>query len=64
MILAQQEQRLEISKIVVPIDGSKKSMEAAYYALNMAQKYDSEIAVVHVVNFDPNLQLLGIYWFS
>jgi nucleotide-binding universal stress UspA family protein len=64
MILAQQEQRLEISKIVVPVDGSKKSMEAAYYALNMAQKYDSEIAVVHVVNFDPNLQLLGIYWLS
>jgi nucleotide-binding universal stress UspA family protein len=64
MILAQQEQRLEISKIVVPVDGSKKSMEAAYYALNMAQKYDSEIAVVYVVNFDPNLQLLGIYWLS
>jgi nucleotide-binding universal stress UspA family protein len=65
MILPQQEQRLEISKIVVvPIDGSKKSMEAAYYALNMAQKYDSEIAVVYVVNFDPNLQLLGIYWLS
>jgi hypothetical protein len=39
-------------------------MEAAYYALNMAQKNDSEIAVVHVVNFDPNLRLLGIYWLS
>jgi nucleotide-binding universal stress UspA family protein len=63
MILAQQE-RQEISKIVVPIDGSKNSMEAAYYALNMAQKYDSEVAVVHVVNIDPNLQLLGIYRLS
>jgi nucleotide-binding universal stress UspA family protein len=51
-------------QIVVPIDGSKKSMEGAYYALNMVQKYDSEIAVVHVVNFDPNLRLLGIYWLS
>ena len=59
MILAQQEQ--EISKIVVPIDGSKNSMEAAYYALKMAKKYDSEVAVVHVVNIEPNLQLLGIY---
>jgi nucleotide-binding universal stress UspA family protein len=64
MILAQLEQRQEISKIVVPIDGSKNSMEAAYYALNMAQKYDSEVAVVHVVNIDPNLQLLGIYRLS
>ena len=30
----------------------------------MAQKYDSEVAVVHVVNIDPNLQLLGIYRLS
>jgi nucleotide-binding universal stress UspA family protein len=30
----------------------------------MAEKYDSDIAVVHVVNIDPNLQLLGIYRLS
>ena len=63
MELTQQEQQ-EISKIIVPIDGSKYSMEAAYYALKMAEKYDSEVAVVHAVNIDPNLQLLGIYRLS
>jgi nucleotide-binding universal stress UspA family protein len=60
--LAQKQQ--EISKIVVPIDGSKNSMEAAEYAVKMAEKYGSEVAVVHVVNLDQNLQLLGIYRLS
>jgi nucleotide-binding universal stress UspA family protein len=64
MELAQHEKQQEISKIVVPIDGSKDSMEAAYYALKIAEKYDSEVTVVHVVNIDPNLQLLGIYRLS
>lgn len=62
--LAQQQQQQEISKIVVPIDGSKNSMEAADYALKMAQKYGSQVAFVHVVNIDQNLQLLGIYRLS
>ena len=30
----------------------------------MAQKYGSEVAVVHIVNLDQNLQLLGIYRLS
>ncbi len=60
--LAQQQQ--EISKIVVPIDGSKNSTEAAEYALKMAQKYGSQVALVYVVNIDQNLQLLGIYRLS
>ena len=64
MELTQQVQHQGISKIVVLIDGSKNSMEAADYALKMAEKYHSEVAVVHVVNIDPNLQLLGIYRLS
>jgi nucleotide-binding universal stress UspA family protein len=60
--LAQQQQ--EISKIVVPIDGSKNSMEAAEYAIKMSQKYGSKVACVHVVNIDQNLQLLGVYRLS
>jgi nucleotide-binding universal stress UspA family protein len=59
--LAQQQQ---ISKVVVPIDGSKNSMEAADYAVRMAEKYGSEVAVVHVINIDQNLQLLGVYRLS
>ena len=39
-------------------------MEAADYALEMAKKYHSEVAAVHVVNIDQNLQLLGIYRLS
>jgi len=56
--LAQQQQ---ISKIVVPIDGSENSMEAADYAVKMAERYGSEVAVVHVIHMDQSLQLLGIY---
>jgi nucleotide-binding universal stress UspA family protein len=55
--LAQQ----QISKIVVPIDGSENSMEAADYAVKMAERYGSEVAVVHVIHMDQSLQLLGIY---
>ena len=59
-----QEQQLQISKIVVPIDGSENSMEAADYAVKMAEKYGSQLAVVHVINIDQNIQLLGIYRLS
>ena len=45
----------------MPIDGSKNSLEAADYAIMMAEKYGSEVALVHVVNLDQTLQLLGIY---
>jgi nucleotide-binding universal stress UspA family protein len=54
----------KISKIVVPIDGSKTSMEAAQYSLEMAQKYGSQISVVYVVNIDQYLQSLGLYRLS
>jgi nucleotide-binding universal stress UspA family protein len=54
----------KISRIVVPIDGSKNSMEAADYAVKMAEKYESEVSVVHVVNIDQYLQSLGLYRLS
>ena len=54
----------KISKIIVPIDGSKNSMEAADYAVKMAEKYGSEVSVVHVVNVDQYLQSLGLYRLS
>ena len=49
MELTQQEQHQGISKIVVPIDGSKNSMEAADYALKMAEKYHSEVALKSII---------------
>jgi nucleotide-binding universal stress UspA family protein len=54
----------KISRIVVPIDGSKNSMEAADYAVKMAEKYGSEVSAVHVVNIDQYLQSLGLYRLS
>ncbi len=60
----QQQQKQEISKIVVAIDGSQNSTEAADYAIKMAERYGSEVDVVHVVNLDQTLQLLGIYRLS
>lgn len=39
-------------------------MEAAEYAIEMAERYGSEVALVHVVNIDQNIQLLGIYRLS
>jgi nucleotide-binding universal stress UspA family protein len=50
-----------ISRIIVPIDGSKNSMKAADYAVKMAEKYGSQVSVVHVVNIDQYLQALGLY---
>jgi nucleotide-binding universal stress UspA family protein len=54
----------EISKIVVPVDGSKNSMDAAEYAISMAQRYRSDVSVVYVVNIDQYLQSLGLYRLS
>jgi nucleotide-binding universal stress UspA family protein len=51
----------KISRIIVPIDGSKNSMKAADYAVKMAEKYGSQVSVVHVVNIDQYLQALGLY---
>ena len=36
-------------------------MEAADYAVKMAERYGSEVSVVHVIHMDQSLQLLGIY---
>jgi nucleotide-binding universal stress UspA family protein len=54
----------QITRIVVPVDGSKTSMEAADYALKMAEVYDAYLLVVHVINIDQYLQSLGLYRLS
>ncbi len=36
-------------------------MDAADYAVKMAERYDSEVAIVHVIHIDQTFQLLGIY---
>jgi nucleotide-binding universal stress UspA family protein len=37
------------SKILVPIDGSEPSFHAAQVAINIANKFNSEIIVLYVV---------------
>ena len=37
------------SKILVPVDGSINSMKAIDYAVNLAEKYRSEIIALHVL---------------
>ena len=59
-----QYQQQEISKIVVPIYGSKNAVETAEYAIEIAEKYGSQVALVHVINLDQTLQLLVIYRLS
>lgn len=54
----------EFSKILVPIDGSEMSMQAASLALRVAKRYDAEVIVLHVVNIDQYLQSLGVYRLS
>ena len=39
-------------------------MDAADYAIKVAEKYSAEVALVHIVNLDQALQLLGIYRLS
>ncbi len=40
--------RLNVRKILVPIDGSESSFEAAKYALNLAKMNDARITLLHV----------------
>ena len=52
------------SKILVPIDGSEMSMQAANLAIDVAEKYGAQIIMIHVVNIDQYLQSIGVYRLS
>ncbi len=56
--------RQKISRIIVPIDGSDNSKEAADYSMEIAERYGSALSLVHVVNIDQYLQSLGLYRLS
>jgi nucleotide-binding universal stress UspA family protein len=38
------------TKILVAIDGSEQSMKAADYAISLADKYNSKLIAVHVID--------------
>lgn len=50
-----------IRKILVPIDGSEPSFDAASFAINLAAKYDAHIHLLHIVHVDQILRALGIH---
>ena len=54
-----------ISKILVPIDGSKSSLRAAYAAIEIAARYDNvEVIVLHVIDINPTFRLFAKYGFN
>jgi nucleotide-binding universal stress UspA family protein len=53
-----------ISKVLVPIDGSELSRKAADYALLLSSKLDAELFVIHVLNdipYEHNVGSYGLY---
>ena len=45
----------KFSKILVAIDGSNESMEAARYSISLSQEYDAELYALHVLRSDVDL---------
>ena len=48
-------QKAIISKILVAIDGSDASMDAAAYAISMSKVYGAELYALHVIRADVDL---------
>ncbi len=38
---------MELQKIIVPVDGSEHSMNAARYSINLVKKFDCEVLLIH-----------------
>jgi nucleotide-binding universal stress UspA family protein len=51
------------SKILVAIDGSRQSMDAGYYAIDMSNKFNAELYAIHVVKDPAYVEMFsfGIY---
>ena len=48
-------QKAIISKILVAIDGSDASIDAAAYSISMSKVYDAELYALHVIRADVDL---------
>jgi nucleotide-binding universal stress UspA family protein len=58
-----------ISKILVPMDGSKSSMRAAHAAIDLARRYGEEshpveVVALHVIDINPTFRLFTKYGFN
>ena len=58
-----QRQKGIFSKILVAIDGSKQSIDAAYYAIDVSDKFVAELYAIHVVKDPAYIEMFsfGIY---
>lgn len=48
-------QEITFHKIVVAIDGSDESMDAAGYAISISEEYNAELYTLHVIRADVDL---------
>jgi nucleotide-binding universal stress UspA family protein len=53
--LSEANTKLKFSKILVAIDGSEESMDAAEYAIIVARKFSSELIALHVILSDVTI---------
>lgn len=65
----------EVSKILVPVDGSKSSVVAAEAAIQLAKRYNGsgteasakpsvDVIALHIVDVNPRLELFGKFGFD
>jgi len=52
-------QKIAFHKILVAIDGSDASMDAADYAISISKEYNGELYALHVIRAD--VDLFGVY---
>ena len=50
-----------INKILVAIDGSPSAMNAANYAIQIAEKFDAQLEIVYVIRYSPGKIDAGIF---
>lgn len=50
-----------IKKILVAIDGSPSAMNAANYAIQIAEKFDAQLELIYVIRFSPGNIPAGIF---
>lgn len=43
-----------IKKILVTIDGSPSAMNAAHYAIQIAEQFDAQLKVIYICHYIPN----------
>lgn len=48
-----------MKKILLPVDGSKASLNAAKYALRIARLLDAQIKCIHVIDSPPLLERMN-----